>query len=673
MEDNNSNFQNKIQNTVNKITLPCVINLIEKTQVLKKEKTKVKKNFIALKQIDQTLIGKEININQLKGYINRCNDENKSLKTKEDAINQYILKLDKKEKQLENEQLDYLNIQKEMNSINIEQTIITHILGNENKKENNLKTIKNNNSIIKNPLVTNTKKKRRFKSFNINNKLEINNSPNVFPNHKSLKSSLNLNQCSLNDGEILNKYSERKIKKKKHNSYQKNKSLTISSKVLNNENSFECDISNNSLKGNKNKTISSPKFSNNSINNGREKYRNLDKYLSNGKKKYSTTTNISLPSKQLKYTTKNSDSSINSSIVVNKNKNNSRSVEKQLKENLNLNIKSPASKKNVIKSNNKLYKNKSVDCSQKIDITNDDIYIKTYKNKKNSNHLKTDVDFNKKNNKFMGKKLKTASNIRESSIDKEKELKLSPKKTQTITVSIHKEKNNINNKNKINSQRGIPKNKNVIKNNKEEKNNKIKKNNSYEKKKSIIKKQNNKLQKTKFSNLLLSVFKKNILRRKKEFFSLLKIKKRQKKTIEKNKIKQIIKKFYILTLIKEINIFLNSKKNLENDNLENNNKNEEESIYNNKENIDLKDNLNSEKINNPEIKIFEDKDLNILLNNYLSENGVNGKNISTQYDSKKYLESLNQIKNIAKETKNIEKNIQNFLLNMTEEKEISTN
>ena len=43
MEDNNSNFQNKIQNTVNKITLPCVINLIEKAQVLKKEKTKVKK------------------------------------------------------------------------------------------------------------------------------------------------------------------------------------------------------------------------------------------------------------------------------------------------------------------------------------------------------------------------------------------------------------------------------------------------------------------------------------------------------------------------------------------------------------------------------------------------------------------------------------------------------
>ena len=112
---------------------------------------------------------------------------------------------------------------------------------------------------------------------------------------------------------------------------------------------------------------------------------------------------------------------------------------------------------------------------------------------------------------------------------------------------------------------------------------------------------------------------------------------------------------------------------MENDNLENNNKNEEESINSNKENIDLKDNLNSEKINNPDIKIFEDKDLNILLNNYLSENGVNGKNISTQYDSKKYLESLNQIKNIAKETKNIEKNIQNFLLNMTEEKEISTN
>ena len=160
MEDNNSNLQNKIQNTVNKITLPCVINLIEKTQVLKKEKTKVKKHFIALKQIDQNLIGKEININQLKGFINKVNDENKNLKTKEDAINQYILKIEKKEKTLENKKLDYLNIQKEINSINIDQTIITHILGNENKKDNNLKTIKNDNSIFKNPLVKNTKKKK---------------------------------------------------------------------------------------------------------------------------------------------------------------------------------------------------------------------------------------------------------------------------------------------------------------------------------------------------------------------------------------------------------------------------------------------------------------------------------------------------------------------------------
>ena len=669
MEDNNSNLQNKIQNTVNKITLPCVINLIEKTQVLKKEKTKVKKHFIALKQIDQNLIGKEININQLKGFINKVNDENKNLKTKEDAINQYILKIEKKEKTLENKKLDYLNIQKEINSINLEQTIITHILGNENKKDNNLKTIKNDNSIFKNPLVKNTKKKRRFKSFN--NKLEINNSPNVFPKHKSIKSSLNLNQCSLNDAEILNKYSERKNKKKKHNSYQKNKSLTISSKVLNNENSFEDDTSNNSIRGNKNKTISSSKFSNNSINNGRDKYRNLDKYLSNGKKKYSTTTNLSLPSKQFKYTTKNSDSSVNSSIVVNKNKNNSRSVEKQLKENLNLNIKSPSSKKNIIKSNNKLYKNKSVDSTQKIDITNEDIYIKTYKNKKNSNHFKTDVDLNKKNNKYMGKKLKTASNIREGSIEKEKEIKLSPKNTQTITVSIHNEKNNIYNKKKVYSQRGIPKikNNNIIKNNKEEKNNKLNKNNSYEKNK-VIKKQNNKLQKTKFSNLLLSVFKKNILRRKKEFLSLLKIKKKQKTKIEKNKIKHVLKKFYILFLIKEITFFLNSKKVLENDNLQNKN---EESIINDIENDNLKENSNSEKINNSEIKIFEDKDLNKLLNNYLSENGVNGKNISIQYNSKKYLESLNQIKNIAKETKKIEKNIQNFILNMKEEKEIPSN
>lgn len=168
MEDNNSNLQNKIQNTVNKITLPCVINLIEKTQVLKKEKTKVKKHFIALKQIDQNLIGKEININQLKGFINKVNDENKNLKTKEDAINQYILKIEKKEKTLENKKLDYLNIQKEINSINIDQTIITHILGNENKKDNNLKTIKNDNSIFKNPLVKNTKKKEDLKVLIIN-------------------------------------------------------------------------------------------------------------------------------------------------------------------------------------------------------------------------------------------------------------------------------------------------------------------------------------------------------------------------------------------------------------------------------------------------------------------------------------------------------------------------
>ena len=670
MEDNISNFKNKIQNTVNKVTLPCVINLIEKTQDLKREKKKIKKNFISLKQMDQILIGKETKINQLKGFINKINEENKNLKTKEDAINQYILKIDKKEKKLENEQSDYLNIEKEINSINLEQTIITHILGNENKKDNNLKIIKNENSIMKNPLVKNTKKKRRFKSFN--NKLEINNSPNVFQNHKSLKSSLNLNQCSLNDGEILNKYSERKKKTKKHNSYQKNKSLTISSKVLNNENSFDDDTSNNSLKGNKNKTISSPKFKNNTINNnGRDKYRNLHKYLSNGKKKYSTTTNISLPSKQFKYNTKNSDSSINSSIVVNKNKKNSRSVEKEFKEKLNLNIKSPSSKKNIIKNNNKLHKNKSVDTTKKIDISNEDIYIKTYKNKKNNNHLKTDIDFNQKNNKYKGKKLKTVSNLRSSSIEKEKELKLSPKKTiQTITVSIHNEKNNNNNKNKIHSQRGIPKikNNNILKNNKDDKNNKINnKNNSYEKKKGI-KKQNNKFQKTKILNLLFSVFKKIIVRKKKEFLCILKLKKKEKKKIEINKIKQIIKKYYILILIKEINFFLNSKKITENENLKNK---IEESMIHEKENINL--NSNTEKINNSEIKIFEDKDLNIILNNYLSENGINGKNIPIQYDSKKYLESLNQIKNIAEETKNIEKNIQNFLLKMEEEKEISSN
>jgi hypothetical protein len=242
MEDNNSNIQNKINNTITKITLPCVINLIERTKFLKKEKAKLKKNLISLKQVDQTLIGKEMKINQLKCFINKFKDENKNLKTKEDGINQYIIKLDKKEKKLEEEQFDYLNIQKEINSIKIEQTIISHILNDENKnKENNIKTIRNNNKEINKNI--NSRKKRRVNS--LKNKInQKNNSDNVFYS-KSQKNNLNL---VLNEGEILNKYSN--INKRKL-SYQKTKSLTVNSSKYNENNSFE---GSNLKKKNKKKT-----------------------------------------------------------------------------------------------------------------------------------------------------------------------------------------------------------------------------------------------------------------------------------------------------------------------------------------------------------------------------------------------------------------------------------
>ena len=615
MEDNNSNIQNKINNTITKITLPCVINLIERTKFLKKEKAKLKKNLISLKQVDQTLIGKEMKINQLKCFINKFKDENKNLKTKEDGINQYIIKLDKKEKKLEEEQFDYLNIQKEINSIKIEQTIISHILNDENKnKENNIKTIKNNNKEINKNI--NSRKKRRVNS--LKNKInQKNNSDNVFYS-KSQKNNLNL---VLNEGEILNKYSN--INKRKL-SYQKTKSLTVNSSKYNENNSFE---GSNLKKKNKIKTPP-----NNNIR-VKDKLRNLDKYLSNGKKKYSTTSNITFPSKQYKSSSKNSESSVNSSLIINKNKNKCRSVEKELKNKFNLNIKLSYSKRN--KNNNKLHKNKSVENTKKIDISNEDIFIRdNYKNKKSERHLynnnsRNDFEINKKK-KNLEKKLKTSSNF-----ENEKEIH-----SQRIVYTV-----NNNNKNKSNNlKNNYNKNKCFYKNNL-----KISKNNSNEKNK-IVKKENNKLQKNKFCNLLLSVFKKNNLRRKKEFLnSFKKIKKPKFKKEIKNtkKIKELIKKYYLNIIKKEILLFSDNNEN-------------------------IKEKSNSEKTKNTQnSNLLEDKELNDLINKYLSEKIIKENTINQSEINNHYLENLNKIKNITKEAKKIEQNMQNFILNLNKENESS--
>ncbi len=620
MEDNNSNIQNKINNTITKITLPCVINLMERTKFLKKEKAKLKKNLISLKQVDQTLIGKEMKINQLKCFINKFKDENKNLKTKEDGINQYIIKLDKKEKKLEEEQFDYLNIQKEINSIKIEQTIISHILNDDNKnKENNIKTIRNNNKEINKNIKS--RQKRRVNS--LKNKInQKNNSDNVFYS-KSQKNNLNL---VLNEGEILNKYSN--INKRKL-SYQKTKSLTVNSSKYNENNSFE---GSNLKKKNKIKTPP-----NNNIR-VKDKLRNLDKYLSNGKKKYSTTSNITFPSKQYKSSSKNSESSVNSSLIINKNKNKCRSVEKELKNKFNLNIKLSYSKRNK-NNNNKLHKNKSVENTKKIDISNEDIFIRdNYKNKKSernlyNNNSRNDFEINKKK-KNLEKKLKTSSNF-----ENEKEIH-----SQRIVYTV-----NNNNKNKSNNLKM-----NNNKNNCFYKNNlKINKNNSNEKNK-IVKKENNKLQKNKFCNLLLSVFKKNNLRRKKEFFnSFKKIKKSKFKKEIKNtkKIKELIKKYYLNIIKKEILLF--SKIKIDN-------------------NENVKEKSNSEKIKNTQnSSLLEDKELNDLINKYLSEKIIKENNINQSEINNHYLENLNKIKNITKEAKKIEQNMQNFILNLNKENESS--
>lgn len=620
MEDNNSNIQNKINNTITKITLPCVINLMERTKFLKKEKAKLKKNLISLKQVDQTLIGKEMKINQLKCFINKFKDENKNLKTKEDGINQYIIKLDKKEKKLEEEQFDYLNIQKEINSIKIEQTIISHILNDENKnKENNIKTIKNNNKEINKNI--NSRKKRRVNS--LKNKInQKNNSDNVFY-LTSQKNNLNL---VLNEGEILNKYSN--INKRKL-SYQKTKSLTVNSSKYNENNSFE----GSNLKKKNNKIKTPP---NNNIR-VKDKLRNLDKYLSNGKKKYSTTSNITFPSKQYKSSSKNSESSVNSSLIINKNKNKCRSVEKELKNKFNLNIKLSYSKRNK-NNNNKLHKNKSVENTKKIDISNEDIFIRdNYKNKKSERHLynnnsRNDFELNKKK-KNLEKKLKTSSNF-----ENEKEIH-----SQRIVYTV-----NNNNKNKSNNlKNNYNKNKCFYKNNL-----KISKNNSNEKNK-IAKKENNKLQKNKFCNILLSVFKKNNLRRKKEFFnSFRKIKKSKfKKEIKTKKIKELIKKYYLNIIKKEILLF--SKIKIDN-------------------NENIKEKSNSEKIKNTQnSNLLEDKELNDLINKYLSEKIIKENKINQSEINNHYLENLNKIKNITKEAKKIEQNMQNFILNLNKENESS--
>ena len=620
MEDNNSNIQNKINNTITKITLPCVINLIERTKFLKKEKAKLKKNLISLKQVDQTLIGKEMKINQLKCFINKFKDENKNLKTKEDGINQYIIKLDKKEKKLEEEQFDYLNIQKEINSIKIEQTIISHILNDENKnKENNIKTIRNNNKEINKNI--NSRKKRRVNS--LKNKInQKNNSDNVFYS-KSQKNNLNL---VLNEGEILNKYSN--INKRKL-SYQKTKSLTVNSSKYNENNSFE----GSNLKKKNNKIKTPP---NNNIR-VKDKLRNLDKYLSNGKKKYSTTSNITFPSKQYKSSSKNSESSVDSSLIINKNKNKCRSVEKELKNKFNLNIKLSYSKRNK-NNNNKLHKNKSVENTKKIDISNEDIFIRdNYKNKKSERHLynnnsRNDFELNKKK-KNLEKKLKTSSNF-----ENEKEIH-----SQRIVYTV-----NNNNKNKSNNlKNNYNKNKCFYKNNL-----KISKNNSNEKNK-IAKKENNKLQKNKFCNILLSVFKKNNLRRKKEFFnSFRKIKKSKfKKEIKTKKIKELIKKYYLNIIKKEILLF--SKIKIDN-------------------NENIKEKSNSEKIKNTQnSNLLEDKELNDLINKYLSEKIIKENKINQSEIKNHYLENLNKIKNITKEAKKIEQNMQNFILNLNKENESS--
>ena len=615
MEDNNSNIQNKINNTITKITLPCVINLIERTKFLKKEKAKLKKNLISLKQVDQTLIGKEMKINQLKCFINKFKDENKNLKTKEDGINQYIIKLDKKEKKLEEEQFDYLNIQKEINSIKIEQTIISHILNDENKnKENNIKTIRNNNKEINKNI--NSRKKRRVNS--LKNKInQKNNSDNVFYS-KSQKNNLNL---VLNEGEILNKYSN--INKRKL-SYQKTKSLTVNSSKYNENNSFE---GSNLKKKNKIKTPP-----NNNIR-VKDKLRNLDKYLSNGKKKYSTTSNITFPSKQYKSSSKNSESSVNSSLIINKNKNKCRSVEKELKNKFNLNIKLSYSKRN--KNNNKLHKNKSVENTKKIDISNEDIFIRdNYKNKKSERHLynnnsRNDFEINKKK-KNLEKKLKTSSNF-----ENEKEIH-----SQRIVYTVNNNNKNKSNNLKINNN----KNKCFYKNNL-----KISKNNSNEKNK-IVKKENNKLQKNKFCNLLLSGFKKNNLRRKKEFLnSFKKIKKPKFKKEIKNtkKIKELIKKYYLNIIKKEILLFSDNNEN-------------------------IKEKSNSEKTKNTQnSNLLEDKELNDLINKYLSEKIIKENTINQSEINNHYLENLNKIKNLTKEAKKIEQNMQNFILNLNKENESS--
>lgn len=621
MEDNNSNIQNKINNTITKITLPCVINLMERTKFLKKEKAKLKKNLISLKQVDQTLIGKEMKINQLKCFINKFKDENKNLKTKEDGINQYIIKLDKKEKKLEEEQFDYLNIQKEINSIKIEQTIISHILNDENKnKENNIKTIRNNNKEINKNI--NSRKKRRVNS--LKNKInQKNNSDNVFY-LTSQKNNLNL---VLNEGEILNKYSN--INKRKL-SYQKTKSLTVNSSKYNENNSFE----GSNLKKKNNKIKTPP---NNNIR-VKDKLRNLDKYLSNGKKKYSTTSNITFPSKQYKSSSKNSESSVNSSLIINKNKNKCRSVEKELKNKFNLNIKLSYSKRNK-NNNNKLHKNKSVENTKKIDISNEDIFIRdNYKNKKSERHLynnnsRNDFELNKKK-KNLEKKLKTSSNF-----ENEKEIH-----SQRIVYTV-----NNNNKNKSNNlKNNYNKNKCFYKNNL-----KISKNNSNEKNK-IAKKENNKLQKNKFCNILLSVFKKNNLRRKKEFLnSFKKIKKPKFKKEIKNtkKIKELIKKYYLNIIKKEILLF--SKIKIDN-------------------NENIKEKSNSEKTKNTQnSNLLEDKELNDLINKYLSEKIIKENTINQSEINNHYLENLNKIKNLTKEAKKIEQNMQNFILNLNKENESS--